>query len=129
MIIGIGTDLIETSRVKGAINRRKGFLTRVFTQEEQDYCFSRDNPWPSFAVRFAAKEAVMKSLGVGFSQCSFNEIEIIKTDGGKPLIRLYGKALTIANSKGINYWHVSLSHNKTQSLAFVVAEKSADKSD
>lgn len=126
MIIGIGTDLVETERIKKAIKRRAGLLVKIFTPKERDYCLGRDNPWPSFAVRFAAKEAVMKSMGVGFSSCSFNEIEIIRDAGGKPSVHLHGKALAIAKSKGINFWHLSLSHSKTESLAYVVAEKRAD---
>ncbi|MFA5535858.1 MAG: holo-ACP synthase [Bacillota bacterium] len=126
MIIGIGTDIIEIGRVEKAISRRAGLLLKIFTEAERQYCFSRKNPWPSLAARFAAKEAVMKALGVGLSQCGFNEIEIKRNSQGKPEIFLAGKALAMAQKQGINYWHLSLSHNKNHGLAFALAEKRMD---
>ena len=125
MIIGIGTDIIEIERIKKAIERRSGLLVKIFTPKERNYCLGRENPWPSFSARFAAKEAVMKALGAGFSQCSFSEIEIRRNHQGKPQIYLSGRALNLAKKQGINYWHLSLSHNKNHSLAFAIAEKRA----
>ena len=69
MIIGIGCDLAEVSRIKRALGM-KGFAARVFTQREQDYCMARGvQAYASFAARFAAKEAFVKAVGTGRGFC------------------------------------------------------------
>lgn len=123
MIVGIGTDIIEITRIKAAIIQRPRLQERLFTVGELQYCFRKPNPWPSLAARFAAKEAIMKALGVGLWVCGFQEMEVVKKQEGPPFIRLDGKALVLAQGQGINHWHLSLSHNKTEAVAFVLAEK------
>lgn len=123
MIMGIGVDIIEINRIERAIKRRPNFQYRVYTKEELEYCLAKSNPWPSLAVRFAAKEATLKAIGHGISQCGLQEIEIVKGESGPPLLRLHGQALALAQEKGINVWHLSLSHGRKKATAFVLAER------
>lgn len=86
MIIGIGCDLAEVSRIKRALGM-KGFAARVFTRREQDYCQARGaQAYASFAARFAAKEAFVKAVGTGLRGGRLTEIEVITT-------RLAGRSL------------------------------------
>lgn len=86
MITGIGTDIIEIRRVKEAIeNHKETFLNRLFTKQEQEYCQRQKNPFPCYAGRFSAKEAIVKALGCGFGkEISWKEIEILADENGKP---------------------------------------------
>ena len=121
MVKGIGTDILEIIRLK-AIQRRPRLAERLFSAAELRYCLGKRNPWPHLAVRFAAKEAVMKALGIGLGACCWQDIEIIRRPGGKPDLRLHGRALVLAGEKGISGWQISLSHSGTVALAVVVAE-------
>ena len=88
MIIGIGCDLAEVSRIKRALGM-KGFAARVFTQREQDYCQARGaQAYASFAARFAAKEAFVKALGTGLRGGRLTEIEVINDALGRPQLVL-----------------------------------------
>ena len=90
MIIGIGCDLAEVSRIKRALGM-KGFAARVFTQREQDYCMARGaQAYASFAARFAAKEAFVKAVGTGLRGGRLTEIEVINDALGRPQLVLYG---------------------------------------
>ncbi|MET0151124.1 MAG: holo-ACP synthase, partial [Candidatus Binatia bacterium] len=94
MIIGIGVDLAEVDRIRDALERPttgERFRSRVFTPGEQAYCERRRGKYESYAARFAAKEAMMKALGRGWSrEVSWTEIEITRETGGRPMIRLHG---------------------------------------
>ncbi len=89
MILGIGTDIIEVARISGAFQRHgERFLDRIFSPEEIVYCMTFQDPAPSLAARFAAKEAVVKALGTGFGEeIGFHDIEIIKGLKGQPEVR------------------------------------------
>lgn len=123
MIKGIGIDIIEIQRVKAAALRRPRFLERIFTPEELQYCLAKDNPWPSLAARFAAKEATMKAMGVGLGAFPWQDIEVAKEEHHVPVLKLSGKGLSCAQKQGITHWHLSLSHNRSEAIAFVVAER------
>ena len=103
MIIGIGVDLAEVDRIRDALERHttgERFRSRVFTPGEQAYCERRRGKYESYAARFAAKEAMMKALGRGWSrEVSWTEIEITRESGGRPMIRLHGR--TAAASRGM----------------------------
>ncbi|NGX38199.1 MAG: Holo-[acyl-carrier-protein] synthase [Chlamydiae bacterium] len=92
-IQGLGNDLIEIGRVKEAHSEHKqAFLDRLFTKKEQEYCFSQKDPYPRFAGRFAAKEAIAKAFGCGFgSEISWHDIEILADEKGKPEVHISGK--------------------------------------
>ncbi|MBM3707671.1 MAG: holo-[acyl-carrier-protein] synthase [Actinobacteria bacterium] len=125
IIFGLGIDIIEVDRIKSAINRYGRFLTKVFTPVEIKYCESKKNPavkYISYAEKFAAKEAVAKSLGVGFGKnLSFCEIEVKNLSSGKPVILLSGKAKEYCIKNKIGKIEVSLSGTKNYAVAFSIA--------
>lgn len=122
LIFGIGTDIIEVSRLQKAIERLGGrFLERVFTGTERDYCSTRYLTGQCYAARFAAKEAVLKALGTGLRGNRWLDVEIISTAGGRPEVKLHGNALTFSKEKGIERVLVSLSHDRGRAVAFAIA--------
>ncbi|MGQ9599817.1 MAG: holo-ACP synthase [Anaerolineae bacterium] len=124
MSLSVGVDLIELSRIQEAVTRHGDrFLVRVFTTEELAYCQNRA---PELAVRFAAKEAASKALGVGLNHISshgigWREVEVLADARGKPLLRLSGRARKLAEEQGLDRWAVSLSHTREYAVALVVA--------
>jgi holo-[acyl-carrier protein] synthase len=90
MTRGLGNDIIEIDRMRASIERQgQHFLNRLFTQNEQDYCYKFKDPAPHFAGRFSAKEAIAKALGTGFgAHLSWHDIEIINDALGKPIVHL-----------------------------------------
>ncbi|HEX8546439.1 MAG TPA: holo-ACP synthase [Cytophagaceae bacterium] len=123
MIYGIGTDLVEVSRILKSISNGDRFKKLVFSSSEIDYCESQRNPAENFAARFAAKEAFLKALGTGWAgQIKFVEIEIRNDDAGKPFFVLHGEAQAVFIQRKLKKVHVSLSHIKEVSMATVVIE-------
>lgn len=129
MVIGTGVDLAEIDRIEQALAARHGarFRTRVFTDGEQRYCDSRGRGrGQSYAARFAAKEAVMKALGVGWGRdAAWHEIEVVRARGAAPHLVLSGSAAATARRLGIARWSLSLTHAANLAVAFVVAEDGA----
>jgi len=123
MIKGLGTDIVEISRIKKAA-QRESFLRRVFTEKEIALCRGRHNFFASLAVRFAAKEAVVKALGTGFRGIGWQEIEILADSLGKPIIILYGGAREVARNQGIVRLNITMSHSRDYGIAFCTAEGS-----
>lgn len=123
VIIGIGTDLVEIARIERMLSRHPDRSERkLFTPVEIEYCRRSQRPWESFAARFAAKEALFKALGTGWtSGLSWKEVEIVRGDGA-PSIRLYGESRSVANEMGVVKSHLTLSHTDTMACAFVVLE-------
>lgn len=85
---GLGTDIVEIERIRQSIERHgHHFLSRLFTEKEQDYCYKFKDPVPHFAGRFSGKEAIAKAFGTGFgSDLSWHDIEILGDEHGKPLV-------------------------------------------
>ena len=125
MIYGIGVDIINIGRMKAIIERwGMRFINRIFTPREADLCYRRPKSVSSFALRFAAKEAFSKAIGLGMRKViRWSDIEIFNHPSGKPDIRLTGKALRICNNEGIG-WHLTLSDELDYGVAVVVLEKS-----
>lgn len=124
MLLVNGVDIIEIQRIQRSIEiRREKFLKKIFTPEEIIYCESRKTSRvQSYAVRFAAKEAVSKALGTGIGQgISLKEIQVVKGAFGAPSILLTGKAKEVALAKKIQGFSLSLSHCREYAVAFVVA--------
>ena len=114
-----GIDIIEIARIKKAIARwGETFLHRVYTEAELKLY---GNKPPSLAARFACKEAVMKLLGTGRRGVHWREIETLSHPGGKPLVKLYGRAQSRANELGLKEIAVSLSHSKEYAIASVTS--------
>jgi holo-[acyl-carrier protein] synthase len=122
-IFGIGVDVVDVERIEGAIARHGvSFLERIFTEAERAYCSGLSAPGPSYAVRFAAKEAVAKAFGTGIGgEAGLREIEIVREESGRPRIRLLGHAAEFAARHGISEVMVSLSHTRHSAVAQVVA--------
>ena len=130
MVLGNGVDIAEIDRIEKALSARyaRRFRDRVFTSREQEYCEGRGRgKAQSYAARFAAKEAVMKTLGVGWGRdAGWADIEVVRAPGEAPRICLHGVAARTARLRGIERLSLSLTHAAGLALAFVVAEGSAD---
>jgi len=124
MILGIGVDIVDISRIRSVYKRHgERFLKRAFTRGEVTYCLKKQDPIPSLAARFAAKEALVKSLGTGFSMgIGFKDIEVDRSKG-RPYIRLDGNARKQASEMNVSGIHLSLSHEKGHAVAVVIIEK------
>lgn len=120
MIIGVGCDIIEISRIEKAMER-ENFLTHCFTDREIEYFNSKHNPTQSIAAGFAAKEAVSKALGTGISGFSLTDIEILHHENGKPYVNLTGGAARIADNLGGKV-SISMSHSKDIAMAYAVLD-------
>jgi len=121
MIVGIGNDLVDIERFRVTLTRRPGLIERLFTAAEREYALRRNDPTERFAVRFAAKEAVLKAMGVGIGAANWHEIEIVRSDDGRPSIQLSGRAADLAQRCGVSSWELSLSHSAIVAQAFVIA--------
>jgi len=100
------------------------FERRVYTEAERDYCRSHRDPAPSYAARFAAKEAAFKALGTGWGQgVGWQNVEVVRLPGQAPTLRLSGQALIHAQSLGVKSIHLSLSHSEYSAVALVVLER------
>lgn len=122
MILGAGIDIIEIERIRRVVNRRRNFTSRFFTPGERKYFHSRGKKSvESIAGYFAAKEAVVKSIGTGFSGFRWQEIEIKKLAQGQPQVILWGKAKTEAKKRGISRIVLSISHCKEYAVAQAIA--------
>lgn len=123
LIVGVGTDIIEVVRIGQMIERHgEVFLNRVFTDEEIRYCQKRKDYTQHYAGRWAAKEAVMKTLGTGFSRgVGWRDIEICSNRSGRPSIVLRGAAREIAEQAGICDVLISISHCRSFATATAIA--------
>lgn len=121
MIIGIGTDIIEISRIHDAINKNDNFIERIFTSNEIEM-FDKKNI-NSIAANFAGKEAVFKVFGTGLRDFKWKDIEILRDQLGKPYVVVYNNAIKIKDNLGIDEIQVSLSHSKIYAIAFAVGIK------
>ncbi len=124
MIVGLGIDLIELIRVRGAVEHfGDRFLRRVYTDEEIAYCRGKADPVPSLAGRFAVKEAAMKALGTGYARgVWFRSIEVARKPAEAPGVVFHGGARTRADDMGVTNIFVSLTHEKGMAAAVVVLE-------
>ena len=121
MILGIGTDIIEIERIDRAIKNTPMFLEKIFTKRELDELNKSTLRVESVAGNFAVKEAISKAVGTGMRGFSFNDIEVFRDELGKPIVQVSDKVKDII--KVDNYtFNVSISHNRTCAIAFVVLE-------
>ncbi len=116
MIVGIGVDLAEISRLEQALDRTPALAARLFAESE------RGRPTRSLAACFAAKEAVAKALG-GPRGLLWTDAVVEHDEHGKPVLQIRGTVAAAAESLGITTWHLSISHDAGLSIAVVVAER------
>ncbi|MFW5961896.1 MAG: holo-ACP synthase [bacterium] len=123
MILGIGIDMVKNSRIKSLIDKYgEHFLKKIYTEAEIEYCQSKKNAAVSFAARFAAKEAVLKALGTGMRNNSWQDIEILNNNLGKPEVNLSKKTKIKADELEVSSIFLSISHEKEYSIAQVIME-------
>ena len=124
-IVALGLDLTEVQRLTEAEERRGArFLERLFTPGERAYCERRPaRRLLHYAGRFAVKDAVMKALGTGWTNgVRWLDIEVRRASGGPPELVLHGQSATIARQRGIERWHITITHDAGIAAAVVVAE-------
>jgi phosphopantetheine--protein transferase-like protein len=123
-VIGVGVDAIEVQRVRVAVARTPRLVARLFTEQERAVCTSRcgDLKTGGLAARFAAKEAVAKSLGTGIAGFGFRDVEVVPDVRGKPEVSLHGGAADIAAGLGVTNVELSLTVSVEVAIANVVAE-------
>lgn len=119
VVKGVGVDLCDVDRLRESMARTPGMRKRLFSPSEQEYCERRRDPAERYAARFAAKEAVLKALGVGLGACALYDIVVVNEKSGAPRLVLEDSAARLAAEKGVTSWHLSLTH--TSSLAQATA--------
>jgi holo-[acyl-carrier protein] synthase len=117
-IVGVGIDVVDVPRFEIVLGRRPRIVERLFTEGEQRDARGKAE---RLAVRFAAKEAVMKSLGVGAGSVPWKSIEVKRAPSGAPSVMLHGAAAELAAARGADEFAISLTHTAMTSAAFVVA--------
>jgi len=123
VIVGIGIDIVSISRVEKALKRTPKLAERVLTPLEFEEWQQSQQPARFLAKRFAAKEAAVKALGTGIGRgVGWQQLEISKSDLGRPLISLSGAAADIAETLGALFWHLSYSDEVDYVVAQVIAE-------
>ena len=113
MAAALGVDIVDIRRIREAARRRPNFLPRVFTPEEIAYCRTKSDPWPHFAVRFAAKEAVWKAAGM--KGIFLRDISVARDDSGRPRALIRGR-----KKPGIE---ISLSHSRDYAVAVAMRSR------
>lgn len=123
MIVGIGTDIVQVSRIQQSLDRLgDAFACRILTDSEFETYQGSNQPAAFLAKRFAAKEAAAKALGTGIGKVSFQHLEVSNDALGAPKLKFHGYALELQMMKAINHLHLSLSDEKDNAVAFVVLE-------
>ncbi|WP_130811385.1 holo-ACP synthase [Olsenella sp. Marseille-P4559] len=121
-LAGIGVDMLEIARMERTMHRRPSFLARVFTEEERAYCDACARPAEHYAARFAAREAVVKALGTGFSNgVGFSDVSVTMDAHGRPHALLTGRAAQTARESGVREVALSLSYTREVAVANAVA--------
>ena len=116
--VGVGIDVVDVPRFEIVLARRPRIIQRLFTEGEQRDARGKAE---RLAARFAAKEAVMKSLSVGAGSVPWKSIEVKKAPSGAPSVMLHGAAAELAAARGADEFHISLTHTAMTAAAFVVA--------
>jgi len=127
-IIGIGTDITECLRIARMIERHgELFINRVYTAEEIRYCQNRAQSTQHFTGHWAAKEAILKSLGTGWRKgISWRDVEVVNEPGGKPIINVHAGAKQVVEQLGITRLLITISHCRTHATAFAIASGTDD---
>jgi holo-[acyl-carrier protein] synthase len=121
VIVGIGVDVVLVERFAGAISRTPLLVDRLFTEAERTTPSGNPRSPESLAARFAAKEAVAKSLGAP-NGLRWHDCEIVSDPDGRPWLTVAGTVAAVAAERGVARWHLSLSHDGGIASAMVIAE-------
>ncbi|MBM4271786.1 MAG: holo-ACP synthase [Deltaproteobacteria bacterium] len=125
MIQGIGTDIVEVSRIEKIIEKwGPRFIERVYTPGEIEYCSKKAFPAMHFAARFAVKESILKSLGIGLGKgLRLRDIEVLNNQEGSPFLQSNDAVKEVFRRRGISGVHISITHTKKYAQAVVILEK------
>jgi holo-[acyl-carrier protein] synthase len=118
---GIGIDAVDIERFRTVLARTPSMRTRLFTPDELAYVAPQADPVPSLAARFAAREAVMKAMGLGLGAFGFHDVWVQRAATGVPSLVVSARAAELAAERGISAWQVSLTHTDLVAIAYVVA--------
>lgn len=123
-IVGLGTDIVEISRIEQSLQRSPRLVQRVLSESEQQIFACHAQPARYFAKRFAAKEAAAKALGTGIGRgISFQHFVISNDDQGRPVLTLQDAALSLATQLGVNHCWLSISDEQAFAMATVILER------
>jgi holo-[acyl-carrier protein] synthase len=120
-ILSVGIDVAEVPRFRTVLARRPRLAERVFTEAERAYALRKRDPAERFAARFAAKEAVMKALGVGIGRFPFRDVEVTRQRSGAPGLALSSRAAPLSRQRGVVDWRISITHSELIAAVIVVA--------
>lgn len=120
-ILDIGIDIIEIDRIRKAVSKNARFLDKIFTEREIEYFESKGFKAESIAGNFAAKEAISKSIGKGIREYNFKDIEVLRDELGKPIVKTYNNLESICIDYNVLEIKVSISHCKEYAIANAVA--------
>jgi holo-[acyl-carrier protein] synthase len=121
VIRGIGIDAVDIERFRRSLERTPSMQQRIFTDSELAYVAPKADPVPSLAARFASREAVMKAMGLGLGAFGFHEVWVDHRESGEPRLNVTGRAAQLADERGIESWHLSITHTDQVAIAYVVA--------
>ncbi len=124
MIVGIGIDLAEVSRIREAIERHgQRFIQRIYTEKEIAYVERKANKYERYAARFAAKEAGMKAVGTGWKRgVRWRDFEVTNLPSGRPTLQFHGEAAKFAEHLGVRNIALSITHTAAEGMAIVILE-------
>ena len=124
MILGVGIDMVEVTRVLEKINKNNGFKEKIFSEREIAFCESKKNKGENYAARFAAKEAFLKATGLGLMLGhELSNVEVVNDDHGKPSLNLKGDIKLKSLESNWNKIHLSMSHLQNITCAIVIIEQ------
>jgi holo-[acyl-carrier protein] synthase len=120
-ILDIGIDIVEIKRIEDALNKNKRFLDKLFTKEEIKYFESRNFKIETIAGNFAAKEAISKAMGTGIRNFNFTDIEVLRNELGKPIVKTYNNLNKICIDYNVLEIKVSISHSDNYAVSNAIA--------
>ncbi|MDX9871328.1 MAG: holo-ACP synthase [Clostridia bacterium] len=118
----LGADIIEIERIRNALMRHPAFDVRVLTAREMEYYREKTDPAPFLAGRFAAKEAILKCLGLGMRNLSWHDLEILPDELGAPQVEFSQAVEKCMREKGISAIKISISHSRDYAMAVAIGE-------
>ena len=118
---GIGIDAVDIERFRNVLERRPNMRRRLFTDAELESLSQRADDVASLAARFAVREATMKALGVGLGAFDFHDVSVHSDPSGAPVLKVSGRAASLARESGVEGWHVSITHTDSVAMAVVAA--------
>jgi holo-[acyl-carrier protein] synthase len=124
MIIGVGIDIIEVTRIAASYERfGERFLNRILLPNEIAYCLSHKVPGPFLAARFAAKEAISKAFGTGIgAQLGWQDMEVCRKESGEPYVIMHGGGQALLQARSARAVLISLSHTQAHATAVAILE-------